>query len=114
MSHDNTIIGLDVGTCNTRFVVAQINDEEKKIKILGVGQAPSTGMRKGVVADLEETIKGINQAKEIAERISGYPIDRAYIGVNGNHIMNGGTELIRGQEIDDERKNNIIAEKQTC
>lgn len=86
MSHDNTIIGLDVGTCNTRFVVAQINDEEKKIKILGVGQALSTGMRKGVVVDLEETIRVINQAKEMAERISGCPIDRAYIGVNGNHI----------------------------
>lgn len=86
MSRDNIIIGLDVGTCNIRVIVAQYKEEGKKFQILGVGQAPSNGLRKGIVVDIEETVAGINRAKEMAERVSGCPIDKAYICISGNHI----------------------------
>lgn len=87
MSRDNLIIGLDIGTSHIRIVVARHKEEEKKkLQILGIGQAVSTGLRKGVVFDIEEAVAGINCAKEMAERVSGHPIDRAFICISGSHI----------------------------
>lgn len=83
---DNIIAGIDIGTSNIRIIVAQTREGEKRLKILGVGQTPSTGMKKGVVSDIEETVACLGRAKEIAERISGHSIDRAYVSINGTHI----------------------------
>lgn len=86
MSKDNIIAGLDIGTCNIRFVIAQIKENDDRPHILGVGQVPSSGLNKGVISDIGETVAAIREAKTIAERISGHSVDGVYVSVNGNHI----------------------------
>ena len=65
MKH-GTVAGLDIGTTKTCAVVA--SDGPQGLEIIGYGEAPSLGMRKGVVTDLEETIKSIEAATEKAEQ----------------------------------------------
>ena len=83
MKHE-TVCGLDIGTTKTCAVVAA--EGPNGLEILGVGEAPSLGMRKGVVVDLEETIKSIEAAVEKAERMAGIHIAEVYVGVTGDHI----------------------------
>ncbi len=84
MAKQNTIVGLDVGTTKVAVTVGQI--EEGLVKIIGVGIAKASGLRKGVVVDIEETVSAISAAVEQAERTSGIEINSAYVGINGNHI----------------------------
>jgi len=85
MPKEKIIVGLDVGTCNIRAAVAMAK-ENAAPQILGVGKVASLGLRKGVVVDIEETVKGIKEALRLAERISGYEIDRVFVSVGGSHI----------------------------
>jgi cell division protein FtsA len=86
MSKGDIIIGLDVGSSNVRAVILQKFEEEEKPRVVGVGVAPSAGMRRGVVADVEETIKSISTAVGNAERTSGIPVARAIVSIGGSHI----------------------------
>lgn len=86
MARDNLIVSLDLGTSQTRFLIVQSGNGEKNPRVLAVGQIASTGLRKGSVIDIEETVKGIAAAKSLAERISGHTIDRAYVSISGHHI----------------------------
>jgi cell division protein FtsA len=86
MSKGNIAIGLDVGSSNVRVVILQKFDEEEKPRVMGVGLVPSFGMRRGVVADVEETIKSISTAVGNAERTSGISVSRAIVSVGGSHI----------------------------
>ncbi|HEY8296916.1 MAG TPA: cell division protein FtsA [Candidatus Baltobacteraceae bacterium] len=83
MKHE-TVAGLDIGTTKTCAVVAA--EGPSGLEIIGYGEAPSLGMRKGVVTDLEETIKSIEAAVEKAERMAGVHIAEAYVAVTGEHI----------------------------
>jgi cell division protein FtsA len=83
MKHE-TVCGLDIGTTKTCAVVAV--DGPSGLEIVGVGEAPSLGMRKGVVVDLEETIKSIEAATEKAERMAGVHVQDVYVGITGDHI----------------------------
>lgn len=85
MPKEKIIVGLDVGTCNIRAAVAMAKDGAVP-QILGVGKVASLGLRKGVVVDIDETVKGIKEALRLAERISGYEIDRVFVSVGGSHI----------------------------
>lgn len=86
MAKGNIITGLDIGTSNTRVVVASYKEGEEKPKIIGVGEAPSSGMRKGVVVDIDEVTESIKKAIEQASLSSGFSIDRVYLSIGGNHI----------------------------
>jgi len=79
-----TVCGLDIGTTKTCAVVAV--EGPGGLEIVGVGEAPSLGMRKGVVVDLEETIKSIEAATEKAERMAGIHISDVFVGITGDHI----------------------------
>ncbi|HCX27870.1 MAG TPA: cell division protein FtsA [Candidatus Portnoybacteria bacterium] len=85
MAREKTIIGLDVGTCNTRVAVAQLR-EGGQLQVLGVGKAISTGLRRGVVVDAEEVVKSIKEAVQMAERIAGVPVEHAFVSIGGSHI----------------------------
>ncbi len=86
MSKGNTVIGLDVGSSNVRVVILQKFEEEEKPRVMGVGVAPSFGIRRGVVADVEETMRAVSDAVKNAERTSGIPISRALVSIGGSHI----------------------------
>jgi cell division protein FtsA len=83
MKHE-TVCGLDIGTTKTCTVVAL--NAPTGLEIVGVGEAPSLGMRKGVVVDLEETIKSIEAATERAERMAGVHFSDVFVGITGEHI----------------------------
>jgi len=84
MKRSNIAVGLDIGSSQVRVVVASHDGDEWRV--LGTGKSPCSGLRKGVVVDIEETIKAINKAAETAERIAGVPIESAIINIGGNHI----------------------------
>ncbi len=86
MARTEHIIGLDIGTTAIRCIVAQKADEGNPT-ILGIGSAPSLGIRKGAVVDVEETVNAISAALDNAEKITGVPIEHAYVSLGGSHIQ---------------------------
>ncbi|MEP7199803.1 MAG: cell division protein FtsA [Chloroflexota bacterium] len=80
------IVAIDVGTTKICTLVAELNAESGRLRIIGVGVAPSRGLRKGVVVNVEEATVAIKDSKEKAERTSGYVIEGAYVSVAGDHI----------------------------
>lgn len=81
-------VGLDIGTAYVRTVVGIIDQQSSsgRPSIIGHGIAPNLGMRKGVVAHIDDVAEAIAHAVTEAERISGKPIKRASVNVNGAHI----------------------------
>ena len=94
------IAGLDVGTTKVCVVVGEMSGDE--INIIGTGIHPSTGLRKGVVVNIESTVKAIKKAVQDAELMAGCEISSVYTGIAGAHIsgMNShGIVSIQGTEI---------------
>ncbi|MDY6911950.1 MAG: cell division protein FtsA, partial [Chloroflexota bacterium] len=80
-----TFASIDVGTSKTCSIVANLGDEDS-IQILGVGIAPSRGVHKGLVVNIEEATEAIRESVMKAERTSGLVMESAYIAVTGKHI----------------------------
>ncbi len=80
------IAAIDIGTTKTCALIAEMTDNGA-LRVLGVGVAPSRGLRKGVVTDVKETSQAVVAAVEQAERVSGFKVDAAYIGIAGAHIQ---------------------------
>ncbi|MDQ6768292.1 MAG: cell division protein FtsA [Candidatus Eremiobacteraeota bacterium] len=85
MARSDVVCGLDIGTTKTAAVIASVG-REGPVDIIGFGVAPSSGLRKGVVTDLEETVKSIEAAMEAAERMAGVHVSQAFVGVTGEHV----------------------------
>ncbi len=84
--HDTAelIVGLDIGTTKICVVVGEINDG--KAEIIGMGVHPSIGLRKGVVVNIDSTVKSIKKAVEEAEMMANCDITTVYVGIAGSHI----------------------------
>ena len=82
---DNIYVGLDIGTTKICTVVARQN-MEGGIDIIGLGSAPSTGIRKGVVVNIDSTVKAIKDSIAMAERMSGVTVKSVCAGIAGGHI----------------------------
>ena len=85
MTEPRTIVSIDVGTTKICTLVGEVY-EDGQLRIIGVGVAPSRGLRKGVVVNVHEATEAITASVHKAERISGYQITSAYVGVGGGHI----------------------------
>ena len=85
-------IGLDIGSTKVCCIVGLHVEGEPLPSIIGVGVAPTSGMRKGVVVDVEETVSSITAAVDEAERISGIAIDRATISIDGAHVTSSNSK----------------------
>jgi cell division protein FtsA len=84
---DQHFIGLDIGTSAIRCVVGMFDQGANNMpSIIGHGQAPNHGMRRGAVVHVEEVADAIVHAVTEAERISGNQIKRATVNVNGSHV----------------------------
>src|SRR3990167_8289353 len=86
MARPYLISGIDVGNSQVKVVVSKVDRESLSVEILGVGSAPSNGLRKGMVVDMEEAIDNIRTAVQRAEAMAGVSVKRAYLAVNGLHI----------------------------
>ncbi len=82
---ERIIVGIDVGTTKVCTLVGEA-DAEDGLRIVGVGVAPARGIRKGVVVNVQEATRAIATSIEKAERISGYEIESAYVGLAGAHV----------------------------
>ncbi len=102
MESTNIIVGLDIGTTKIAVIVGR-RDEHGKIQILGHGKTESIGVKRGVVSNIDDTIKSIRRAIDLAEADSGIRIGEVNVGIAGQHIKSiqhrGG--LMR-QSLDDE------------
>ena len=81
----NIITSLDIGSTFVRAIICEV-DADGCLKIIGSGIRPSTGLRKGVVVNIEATVRAINAAIEDAEMMSGVEVKDCWIGIGGNHI----------------------------
>ena len=84
MAKDSTVVGLDIGTTKVCCTIGQV--EEGLINIIGSAKVPNLGVRKGQVVNIEDTVSAISEVLLQAERMTGVPINSAYVGINGNHI----------------------------
>lgn len=80
-------VGLDIGTTHVRCVIGHIDGASSSATIVGVGEAPNSGMRKGVVVNIPSTAQAIDRALDEAERMSGHQVAGLSVSVNGAHIM---------------------------
>src|SRR5688572_12784266 len=85
MGRDNIVVGLEIGTSKVCAVVGETRDDGT-IRILGVGQAPSRGVRKGEIVDFETAGKCVREALADAEEKSDVMIGSVYLAVTGGHI----------------------------
>jgi cell division protein FtsA len=95
------IVGLDIGTSKIVALVAEV-PPEGGINILGMGSAPSRGLKKGVVVNIEATVSAIQRALEDAELMANCKIGQVYTGIAGSHIRSlnsHGMVPIRDREV---------------
>ncbi len=95
------MVGLDIGTSKIVVIVGEPG-EDGGIEVLGVGRAPSYGLKRGVVVNIESTVQAIRGAVEEAELMAGCDIHAVFTGVSGSHIRSipsHGTVRIRDGEV---------------
>src|ERR1700733_8719931 len=99
-SHGEIVVGLDIGTTKVCAVVGEV--EGDGITILGVGTVPCRGLRKGIVSNIDWTVRSIKEAIEAAQTMAGVEIRTVYAGVAGSHIRSqasDGVAAIAGGEV---------------
>ena len=100
MGRNDLIVGLDVGTTKICTVVGEAS--ENGVDIIGIGTAPSTGLRRGVVVNIEKTVQCIKKSLEDAELMAGCDIRSVYAGIAGSHIQgfnSHGVIAVKGGEV---------------
>lgn len=83
---NRTIVGIDVGTTKICTMVAEARSDGH-LSLLGVGLTPSKGLDKGIVVNIDDAVQAIATSVEKAERLSGYRIGNAYVGIAGKHVQ---------------------------
>jgi cell division protein FtsA len=98
---EEIIVGLDIGTTKVCAIVGEV-DSNGGIDIIGFGEHPSRGLRKGVVVNIESTVASIKRAIELAENMGACEINTVYTGIAGGHIKginSTGIVAIKGKEV---------------
>ncbi|MEW6051251.1 MAG: cell division protein FtsA [Candidatus Zixiibacteriota bacterium] len=85
MADERIIAALDVGTTKIFVLVGEM-DEKGDIYVIGHGQSLAEGLRRGVVVDMDKTVRSIRKAIEDAQMVSGTEIDRVSVGIAGEHV----------------------------
>lgn len=85
MNSDEIYVSLDIGTSNVKVIIGEMTNGS--LNIIGVGNAPSEGIKKGSIVDIDETVHSIKQAIAQAERMIGLSIKQVIVGVDGNHVQ---------------------------
>jgi len=87
MAKQEIISGLDVGSSVIRLAVGQKTDaEEESLHIIGAAETPAEGINRGVITSIDDSVSGITACLEKAERMSGMPIESAWVGISGGQI----------------------------
>src|SRR2546430_16909862 len=78
------VTALDIGTTKICCVVGE--PTERGLNIVGVGEAPSEGLRRGVVVNMEKTVRGITHAVDAAQRMCGHKLESCFVGMAGHPL----------------------------
>lgn len=105
-SKASTIVGLDIGTTNITVVISEIL-ADGTLNIIGLGTAPSRGLRKGVVINIEATVASIASAVEQAEAMAGVQVATVFASISGSHIKGFNSHGIVGVRNKEVRANDI-------
>jgi cell division protein FtsA len=85
VEREAVLVGIDVGTSKVCALIGEVG-RDGRLTIMGHGTVPASGLKKGVVINIDQTVRSIADAVEKAERLSGWKIDRAFVGVGGQHV----------------------------
>ena len=85
MEREAVLVGVDVGTTKVCALIGEVS-RDGRLTVMGHGTVPASGLKKGVVVNIDQTVRSIADAVERAERLSGWKIDRAFVGVGGQHV----------------------------
>ena len=94
------VVGLDLGSTKVTAVVGEVSAD--RIEILGVGNVACRGLRKGVVSNIEWTVRSIREAIDAAQTMAGVEITTVYVGVAGSHVRSQASDgicAISGREV---------------
>ncbi len=111
MSKKDFIVGLDIGTTKICCIVGEVSPDSHTVDIIGIGTAPSTGLRKGVVINIDSTVESITKAVEEAELMAGVEISTVYTGIAGGHIKSfnsTGIVAVKDKEISNQDVGRVI------
>ncbi len=86
MKKPTQISAIDIGSSKVTTLIASLNEEDQKARIVGVASVPSKGIRKSQIVDIEEAIEAVTESVEAAERMAGLSIDKALVSISGIHI----------------------------
>ncbi len=121
MNLERLVAGLDIGSAKTTAIIAEVVGDlprRPELKVLGVGQSRTTGLRRGVVSDIEETTRSIRKALTDAERMAGAQVHSVFVGIAGEHVQamtSKGVVAVSGDEINrgDVNRANEVARTQS-
>src|SRR5258708_14716261 len=85
MPEQTVLVSIDVGTTKVCVLIGEVARDGGS-GVMGFGQARSDGLREGVVIDMDRTVEAVTAAVEAAERLSGFKVRSAFVGISGNHI----------------------------
>src|SRR3989454_2532422 len=92
MAEQTVLVAIDIGTTKVCVLIGEVA-ARGGVDVIGIGQAASDGLRKGVVIDIDRTVQSVANAVEAAERLSGLKVRSAFVGISGSHI---GSQNSRG------------------
>lgn len=99
--YKDLVVGLDIGTAKVMAVVAEVLPSGE-LKLAGLGVAPSNGLKRGVVVNIDATVQSIQQALKEAELMADCKISRVYTGITGSHIRginSSGMVAVKDKEV---------------
>jgi cell division protein FtsA len=82
---EGVLVGIDVGTSKVCALIGEVG-RDGRLTVIGHGTVPSSGLKKGAVVNIDQTVRSIRDAVERAERLSGWKIDKAFVGVGGAQV----------------------------
>lgn len=99
-SSSRFVVGLDIGTTKICLAVGEVTKDG--ISIISINTTPSSGLKKGVVVDIDATVTSIKKAVNDAEKLTGRIISEVFVGIAGSHIksfISSGSALIKRKEV---------------
>ena len=100
MARRGIVAGLDIGTSSVRCAICEL-DQRGSWNIIGLGSCPSVGIKKGTVVDIENTVRCIAQAVDVAQRMAGVTIESVHVGIPNTHaslIVNRGIVAVSSDD----------------
>jgi cell division protein FtsA len=107
LAEQTVLVAIDIGTTKVCVLIGEVGGRSASVDVIGIGQAPSDGLRKGVVVDIDRTVQSVAAAVEAAERLSGLKVRSAFVGISGSHI---GSQNSKGMVAVSSRQHDIQRE----